>query len=617
MALLPLGMLYLASGISLVQLSLGGGGDGQAAFQRAQQTTTLPARRGAILDRHGAVLAEDRSSWKLTLPFRPEHRGFVHGVEQGDLDAAAAVERVEAIAEGLGLPFASTWQALMVQPGASQVLLRGLTPTEADAARHLLSSPKLRNSGLRLEQEFERVYPNGPVLSHLVGLQVEESSLAEEDRGLQSTGFEGGLQQVLQGVDGMRATIGVRGKHGVNPALEKRNAIPGRDVRTSLDLELSHFAREQLLALMEEHDPWHCLAIAVDAHSGQVLTMQGLPDYDPRDPMPSLTERIDPYSGEEAQFGWVLPAKWYFEPGSSFKPLVAAYALHRGDIGPQQQFPDHGGAFRPPGRLRSQPITNARGVPSGPLRAFEGIVESSNIVFAQVARAVGREGMADMLDYFGYSAQAYSLPGLAQRFDGRLLPERKVFLRERGPDGMAYVIPTMGYGHGFDVSPLDHALAHAAVANGGKLLQPTFNPDAEPVVRQRILDPTTLEYVRDAMHGMVHKPSRKQLPHREEMNYCGKSGTAKIKSGVFLDRYTSTFVAFGPYEDPEVVVLVVAFGTRKGGPAGANHFGSKVCGPAAGEILHRALQLRGSLPENRPGHLDSRPSPATLNRGNR
>ena len=612
MALLPIGMLYFASLVKLISVSPADMVSAETALGNATVTTEVPAQSGAILDRNGLVLAEDRCVWNLVINYFPDDRSLVHGLGEGNLTAADIDKKIQMLADGCGIEFRKLWAALMVNPSSSQVLREGLTPSERSVIRAAMK--RVPYSGLSLKQEFQRIYPNGRVLSHLIGLRPLAKEL--QVKGVTAhpgSGFEKGLLEYLEGVPGERSTISVTGKHGVNPALGKRDAVAGPSIRTSVDLKLSEYARQQLALLMEEHNPWRTMTIVVDVKTGQILSLIGLPDYDPSDIGGSLQERLNPETGETAAFGLVNPARWNFTPGSTFKPLTAALALERDAIRENQKFDDHNGLYSPP-RGGADPIKNARGVPNVPMRAFEGIIYSSNIVFAQVAREIGREGMADMLDFYGYSNQKFQIHGLDQTFEPRFTRPRSEFFLERSPDNMAYLIPRMGYGHGVNVPPLQHAMAMAAIANGGTLFDATFDPESEGENPRKILSESTTSYVKEAMLWMVNMASRDWLPHREDLAYCGKSGTATIRGGAFKDKYTSSFVCYGPYEDPEVLVLVVSYGTSKGRAYGANHYGSKVSGPAAANILHRALELRGSLPANGNGGLDWAACPANLDR---
>lgn len=612
MALVPIGVLYLASFVRLIALQ-GHSGDDDA-MERVRTHTVLPAARGSILDRNGRVLAEDVGTWNLIIDAAPKNRYLLQLIDADKLSPDQAVERVEILARGTGVPFAKMWSILMTDSDPYQVLRRGIGPGERETILRTLRAVPW--TGLELQQSFDRRYPNGPVLSHVIGFpntrNPKDSPNADGSLpGSPGSGLELGLESLLAGQDGIRYAISVSRKHGVDPALNMEDPIPGQSVRTTLDLGLSAFARRELVALMEDHDPIRCFAIVLDVKNGQILTMIGLPDYDPADPLGTMELWENPESQREELRGWTYPGLWRFSPGSTFKPLVAARALHRGAIGPQQQFENFGGAYRVPGGSRV--IHNTRDVDKIPMDFREGIVQSSNVVFAQIGRAIGREGMADMLGEYGYSSETSQLPGLALDFHPVVGPTREQFMSKRSPNSLVYAVPSTGFGRGIEVPPLDHIAALAALANGGIRYEPTLDPLAEPE-GQRILSEESTALVRDAMRAMVMKPSRKWLPHRDTLAYAGKSGTSEMMGGVYKGRYTSAFTAFGPYEDPEVQVLVVAFGTQNTAPYGAHHYGSKVCGPAAVNILQHALAGRGTLATNSAQSLDWRASEANLQR---
>lgn len=607
MALAPIGLLYLASMSRMVYLQVEK--DPDLPKVSVESRLELPAARGSILDRNGLVLAEDVTSWDLVINYRMVDRSLLVQMAKGKLSPREAEEKIRILAEGARVPFGEMWNALMVNPSSAQVINKGLGPSDCESVARTLSM--VPYSGLNLVQNYRRVYPNDRVLGHVIGLKSGDTEMDETASA--GSGLELGLESLLAGTDGARHSILVSGENGVNPALGMEEPVHGLSVKTTLDLELSTFARAQLGELMEEHKPVNCFAITVDVKNGQVLSMLGVPDYDANDPVNSMELTTSPFSGDEELAGWTYPGKWRIAPGSTVKPLMAAYALERNAIQPEQWFDDFNGSYVPPHRLRRDDINNSIGTPEGPMRAHEGIVFSSNIVFAQIARAIGREGMADFTDFFGYHEKSHFLDGLGLRFQGRQEQERSWFMKERGPDALAYHIPNMGYGVNFTVPPLDHAMALASIANGGLLHAATLDPRAEPNPK-RILSEETSKYVRTAMHEMAHLEKRKWLPHRDRFNYCGKSGTAELKSGPLAGKYTSLFCAYGPFEDPEILVLVVAFGTARADRYGSHHFGSKVSGKAAVNILAHALESRGSLATKASETLDFRASGANLQR---
>ncbi|PCJ54783.1 MAG: hypothetical protein COA70_03580 [Planctomycetota bacterium] len=611
MALAPIGLLYLASMGRMIYLQV----DKEPidSMHSVVSNIILPAARGSILDRNGQVLAEDVASWDLVIDHFLSDRSLTTKSELGKYSPREVEERIKILADGIGLPFTEMWSALMVNPSSWQTLRTGLGPVERESiARTLRMVPW---SGMTLKQNYRRMYPNDRVLGHVIGLQGAEPEKNEDGSitTFPNSGLERGLDSVLAGTDGMRHSISVSGENGVNPALGMEEPVHGMSVRTTLDLELSTFAHSQLVEMAEKHEMEYCFAIVVDPKTGEVLSMQGIPDYDANDPVNSMELVVSPFDGKEGFDGWNYPGRWRIEPGSTMKPLNAAYALDQGFIQPDQWFENFNGSFLPPRRAERDRIKNSVGVPKVPMRAFEAIVHSSNVVFAQIAREIGREGMADLLDFYGYHSETYDLPGLSMGMKPRYVQPRSAFMKKRSPDGMAYIIPTMGYGQAFDVPPLDHVMALSAIANGGMLMEPTMDPESEPKGR-RILTEASTQYVRDAMHGMVSLEKRTWIPRRDDLKFCGKSGTAMLRYGPFKEDYTSLFCAFGPYEDPEVLVLVVAFGTKYSGRLGPHHFGSQVCSEAASKILFHALESRGSLATKSSETLDFRASGASLQR---
>lgn len=629
-ALLPLLGLYLAS---LVQLfAIQGFDTNELRRERSDTKTrevTLSAPRGALLDRNGHVLAEDRAIVDLVMNFQKKHRGLYTNLQEGRLTEEEVAERIAFLAEATEVPVEELRQVLMENDEAWVVLRRSVGL--ADERRIRAAMSRVPGSGLALIPRYERVFPNGTALAHVIGLpnrkeiQNPSEPPVETFRG---SGMERALRERLEGTEGQRNARAVGRSFGVNPALDMQAPVPGEDVLTALDVSLAAFSREQLARMMNDKPMTNCLAIVVDVNTGELLTAIGLPDYNPNNPEATITTVVNPFSGEKEEAGWVFPAKWRVEPGSTFKPIMAAYALDRGAILPNTYFENMGGTYYVPRRLRSDAIDNAIGVGLEPMTFREGIIQSSNIVYAQIARAVGREGMADMLDELKYHQETFSIPNLGLLFRQRRQEEREEFFRKRGPDGMAYTIPNMGYGHAFQVNPMDHVMTLAAIANGGNLLQPKVLVEGPVVSRGRIFSEESTALVREAMHAQAMYKNRDEwLKHRDLMSMASKSGTAQIDYGPDKGKYYSLFTAFGPYENPEILVLVIATGTERiPGTVGEGHFGIKVCGEAADAILYRALLERGLAQEEPPAEgswidasapLDDRPAADRLGVGNR
>lgn len=624
-ALLPLMGLYLAS---LVQLFAIQGLNPEKApddpTSVIERKVELSAPRGALLDRNGHVLAEDRAVYDLRIAYKRKHRGLYTNLEKEKVSLEEVHESISFLADAARMPFGEMYEALMENDSAVQVLRRNLGPAEERRIRAAMS--RVPGSGLVLVPHYQRVYPNGTALAHVIGLPERPPEFAPKkgEKRSPGSGMERGLQERLLGTVGQRKTMGVSRAFGVNPALDMQAAVPGEDVLTTLDVGLSAFARQELAAMMERKPMTNCMAIVVDVKTGDLLSAIGLPDYNPNDPTSSLTEVVNPVSGKTETSGWVFPAKWYVEPGSTFKPIMAAYALDQGAIQQHQEFSNFNSKYKVPGR--KEIIHNVM-VPNVPMTFREAIIHSSNIVFAQIARAVDREGMADMLDALQYHSDSFFIEGLSTRFSPRQQQDREAFFKKRSPDGMAYTIPTMGYGHGFQVNPIDHAMVLGALANGGELLEPRLLLDQPVISKGQIFSAESASLVREAMHAQANYRGReKYLKHRDLMDICSKSGTAQIDYGPDKGKYYSLFTAYGPYPNPEVLVLVIATGTEAIPGTGDGHYGIRVCGEAADAILYRALLERGLAQEEEPQEsqwidasapLDDRPVEDRLGVGNR
>lgn len=583
MPLLFLLVLYVPSFISFF-VYLDDDLEGQG-LQKVQYDRLIPAQRGAILDRNGLVMAEDRWSWDLIVNYLPQHRSVIKRLSNGDWTQEEARNRLRPISLASGLSLDVLWDALVINTSAAQVLRRGLGPAERQRIKAVLKGD-LAYCGLSISQNFKRIYPAGAVNSHLLGLTGRDE---EELTRIGISGLEKGLDKSLKGRDGESSAIGVGRGHGINPALTRLDSQSGASIKTTLDLELSSFARKEMVDLMDRHAPMHSLVIVVDVNNGDILTAQGLPDYDSNQPLESMKQVKSQDSEESIYLGWTFPGVWRLSPGSTFKPLVAALALEEKAITPRQIFSNYSGAYSLPGRV----IHNSSKLNNHDMDFAEAIVHSSNIVFAQIGRKLGRNKMSEIFSAFGYDSQPEKLLGASLGFQSGKYPSKENFMRERSPDGMVFTIPSVAFGKEFEVPPLDHVMALSSLANGGTLFRPRLILDQPLEKGERVLSVNTCELIVDAMYKMVMHPPRTWLPHRDKFDYCGKSGTSQHKTGPAAGGYTSLFTAFGPKENPEILVLVAAFGTRG---KKENYYGSRVCGPAAGNILYRALQLRGTLP---------------------
>ena len=595
LALVPIGILYLAAGARMFGLHVAeeATSDRTAGFER---TTRIEAQRAPIYDANGVVLATDRPVWQLVVSL-PERR---HRLEVGG--EAGLIERLDWFAAATGLDRALLERVVGCHQREGAVyrrLERGFTYAESQRLQAALAS--VPGTGLALERSWQRVHPQGRVFAHLLGYTQLLDGTSARDGVL---GLESRYNDALSGIDGEKRSLRVAGRHGVDPALGMTEAQPGLPLHTTLDTRLGATMREQLVEVAAEWGPEWCLAMAMDVRTGALLGVEALPDFDCNAPGRSA-QRAVRADGSEALLGMSFPA-YQVPPGSTVKPFVVAQALATGAIRADQVFDNHGGTLV----LGRRRIGNAYRVPTTPMTPAQALIHSSNVVLAQIGLKMDPDALCDLWSAFGYDT-AIDLPVLGGQLSS--LPPRAAY-HARNAD--RYTIPSVTFGAELAVTPLQHLAAWQGFLNDGLRMRPYVNAAEQPVALGQAIPPGVARQVRGWLEGVVDPAShgesegRKWLPRREGFAWGGKSGSVDTDRDDMAE--SSLFVAFGPVERPEVVVLVIVQRPdHTAGTRGKERFsGSRAAGPAAGRILERALELRGLLEPR--ANLDSAALAATL-----
>ncbi|KAA3608139.1 MAG: hypothetical protein DWQ01_13780 [Planctomycetota bacterium] len=573
--LLPLGGLYLLSLSRMVILqAFPKEVKAKQALQRVTDEKILSVPCGRIMDRKGRVLAGNRQRWRLIMDQPAKHRSYLKKVRtpqqvEADLRPLASLA-------GLSL---SELRSHVFASATYSVIQRGLSPGAAHRLQGALRF--VPGTGLRLESYWERVYPQGRALAQLVGFRSE----TREGRNV-AIGLEEMCQLRLQGQQGRKTSLLVGRSHGINPGLDFELPVPGEDVRTTLDADLAVLIRQRLQQAMAEHQPEWVTAVVIDARDGDLLAALALPDYDPNPGRELQTNQ------DGNPIGLALPAFWPVEPGSTFKPFILAGALEQNAVRHGDRFHNHGGVWN----IRRPAITDVAGVPTRPLELEEILIHSSNICMGQVALEMEAEGLKQVLSQFAFWEPLGFAPWdeRSSREGGYRQPGTRP--DERRWKQTRWTLPSLAMGYQLSLTPVRLAYAYAALVRGGQMPQPRLFPEQSPV-RQQVLQPDIADFIKEALAGVVELPVRRWLPRDQQLRWGGKSGTVRIldRQGQLLGR-RSLFAAFGPVEDPEVVVVVVV---EK--PTSGAYLGSRVAGPIAGDVLRGALVLQGVLPPEASG----------------
>jgi cell division protein FtsI/penicillin-binding protein 2 len=582
--LAPLGVLYLALFGRLVELHAYPHDDhGQHGVSAdLVGSYVLPSERGAILAHDGTPMVYDRPDFRLVMDTLWEHRRYHPDNLSEDLTVEQVEQEIVELAQACKVDL-SRLREVLYNPDVSYTSVRrGIDPFEADKIKAYLS--QVRGSGLHLLAEVNRVHPLGRIYSYLLGLTLHQDGQRKGVSGLERT-----CEDCLAGVDGAKGSQRVTSKFGINPARELNEPTCGTDVQTTLDVALGEFARDRLIESMEKYSPTWNGAVVIDVKTGAILSLLGLPDFDPEDPY-SDDQGLN-HQGEMSNFH--LAMENAVVPGSTFKPFVVGWALEKGLISASETFQDSG-HLRVPGRPKS--IPNARGVPSGAKTAAECLVHSSNVVAIQIGQRIGVENFRQMLDVFPLW-DPVELGGIG--FSRGRAPTEHDWEFQNGRQGRVWTLPSLSFGHQIMVSPVRYASCFASLINGGTRVDPyLLAANAPDALGKRLIRTQTSDFLIDAMERMVQRREGDVLPKIEGLRWGGKSGTARHETN--LDLNTTLFMAFGPIPDPEVLVLVVVQN-----PVADRVSGTRICGPVAGDILHYALRLRGLLPGLGNAGLDS------------
>ncbi len=514
----------------------------------------IPAARGRILDRHGRSLAV--SYHARTVAADPQAVG-----DPGEFGTRVAF----LLGEPEAAPAFAALVAAKRAEGKRFVYLRRRVDREVASRVEEAAVP-----GLILREEPRREYPHGRAASAVVGVVGADA----EGRVSGLTGIERIFDERLRGTDGISYVLR-SGRHEALHLYPDREREPqaGGDLRLTLDVVLQEIVEEALDGLQERHRPRSACAIALDPRTGEILALGNRPALDP-----SAFPAIDP---EGLRIRAVQDA---FEPGSTLKPLIVAGALTRGAVREGQVF-DCGPGVKFFGGRRLEDVK-----PNGPLDLEHVLVKSSNIGMAQVGQALGCDETFRLLHALGFG----------RKTGVEITGEEKGKITERARWHPDYTLVSVSMGHEILVTPIQLAVAHAALLNGGRLVRPTLLLGAAPEAhRPRVLggpkaspsrlplDPRALAFVRRAMEQVVEEGTGKRCAV-QGLRIGGKSGTAeKYPEG--SRRYVASFVGFAPVDAPRLLVLVLA--DEPQAVDGIKPYGGVVAAPVVGEILRRSIPL--------------------------
>jgi cell division protein FtsI/penicillin-binding protein 2 len=488
------------------------------ATDQVHSDVTVPAQRGVIRDRNGAILAttvELRSLYAIP----------------GQMKDRAGNDTRAAVAAALAPILGERREVLLAafDSGAEWLFVRRRLPEETAskiAALHLL--------GLGFEKEPKRLYPNGAVGAQVLGFV--------SDDGLGQYGVEGRYDDELAGTPGR--LVVARDPANRELALGLRTAVPaknGDDLTLTIDLSVQNAVERELAALVTREKAVGGAVVVIDPRDGAVIAIGSSPTYDPG--------RVGTATAEALRDRAV---SWTYEPGSTMKAITVAAALDKGVVTAGTTYEDRGCTT-----IGGRSLCNAGFRSYGQTNVTQILARSQNAGAVFVAGKLGAPDLNAYLRSFGFGQRTGV--DLAAETVGIVRPLAEWYPVDLG---------TISFGQGISVTPLQLASAYAAIANGGTLYRPYVvagrrAADGEhrtaPVRVRRVISDETSATLRTMLTATVDDGIANAAAIKG-YSVAGKTGTAQIPSddGRYVDdAYISSFAGFVPAIDPRMVVVVV------------------------------------------------------------
>ncbi|MBI4213773.1 MAG: penicillin-binding protein 2 [Chloroflexi bacterium] len=594
--MLILAFSFLALGLWRLQL-VQGQAHGRAAERNAIRLNTIPAPRGVVYDRGGQILAENAPV-------------FVVSLVEADLPENRRVEVLDRLARLLGTTRTALERTLDQRrvPGDVFFPVRLRSHLERSLAL-TLEQEGWELPGVRVSVESARQYPEGDLLSHVLGYLTQPSpgEFEQKYRGegysisslVGASGVEATYESALRGSDGARLSevdAGGRplGELGVVPP------IPGGNVKLTIDLNLQRSATNILRAKLQPGSSG--AAILADPRTGEILALVSLPTFDanvfsrPDSEGDILTLLQDP---SLPLFHRAIAGQ--YPPGSTFKLAVGIGALQEGVASRNTQIRSEGG-LRVPNPYNPRLFTwFPDWAVLGDMNFIRGLALSSNVYFATLAggfgdfQGLGVDRVAQYARLVGYgAATGIDLPSEEA---GRVpTPTWKV--ENFGEGWLTGDTYNMAVGQGFVLAtPLQVANVTNAIANNGTMMRPhvaqavldqggrTIEAVPREVIRQLGVRSDVIQVIREGMISTLEQDRVRafQIPG---VKVAGKTGTAEYVGPRDAAGNLPThgwFTGFAPAEDPQVTVTV--FLEKGGGPTDAV--------PIAMDMLRAYLERKG------------------------
>ncbi len=522
------------------------------ALDQWTRDVPITGERGDIFDRNGVLLADTETLYTV----------YARPVSVTDKEYTSRV-----LGKILGVDSTALYEK-MTSKVSEITVSKKVTKAEMNA---LMDAGV---EGIYYSQNLDRKYIYGDFLTQILGFTNID--------GVGQSGVEAYYDKYLKGTDGYILTetdlVGRELESNVTRYVE---GSKGNSVYLTIDYAIQSFVESTVNNAFLKHNATSTACVVMNAKTGEILAMAQRPSYDlndlPRDDIELL------FSASKS----ALISNVY-EPGSTFKVLTAAMGLDKGLIDTSYNL------YCPGYRIvDGQKIKCWRTIGHGSETFAEGVQNSCNCLFMDIALKLGTENFYDGLRMFGINEKTgIDMSGEAS---GLTIAESAVKTVD---------LARMGFGQAIAVTPIELLNAAASAVNGGKLMTPYIvdkivDNDGKvvvqnyPIVKRNTVSAATGSIMRKILESVVSEGGGKNASV-PGYRIGGKTGTAqKYADGAIAQgMYVSTFLGFLPADDPEYILLFIV-----DEPKGGAYYGSVVAAPYAGEIFSKIVSYAGIQPD--------------------
>ena len=573
MSFFLVGVLVLVIRLAWIQFVRGEEYSKLAAEQQTRDSV-ITAKRGSIYDRNMKVLAQSASAERVT-------------INPNQIDKLKNGEKVvAALTDILGVKEEHIREQLKRTNRQSVVIAKQVEKSTAD----LLRSKNI--TGIYFEEDSKRYYPYGSLAAQVIGFT------GADNQGLE--GLENVLDSQLRGIDGRI----VAAKDVANNEMPYKyenyiEAQDGKGVVLTIDETIQRYTEKHLQQAYEENLLGNGgAAIVMDPNTGEILAMAVVPTYDLNEPRvitdQLLLEQLDALELEDEAYDKAYSAAvtkmWRnkavidsYEPGSTFKTIVASAALEEGVAKTTDIFSCNGVRH-----VANRNIHCWQHAGHGQQTFAQGLMNSCNPFVMELGARLGASNFEKYFKAFGLTEKTgFTIPGeSAGTFHSKL-----------GVVDLA----TSSFGQTFTVTPLQIISAVSAVVNGGNLMKPRIikaytDPNGkvtqtfEPELVRNVISPETSAAMRGMMERVVSEGTGKG-GYVEGFRIGGKTGTSeKLPRG--SEKYIASFVGVAPADNPQLVCLLLLDEPNAGATGGG-----AIAAPAVGRIFEDVLPYLGYEPQ--------------------